>query len=229
MLLFKSLRPANFSVSGTVNTWLLLSAAFSCALLSARVIVTSSSTYMFLTWNLFLAFVPYFITWWMSKDVRIAENRFKYCMALAVWLLFIPNSFYIITDLFHLNRSRSAPQWFDLLLIFSFAWNGLLAGVLSLRRVEVLLAAEKGNQFAVVFVFVVMWLCGFGVYIGRYLRFNSWDVVTDPLSLVAEILDLVIHPFQNAEAWAMTGSYALFMTLLYFTLKKMSEGFSLHR
>jgi uncharacterized membrane protein len=229
MFSIKSFRPANFSVSGTIHNWLLVSAAFSCLLLLARIIATDSVAYLFLPWNLFLAFVPYYITWWMTKDVQIIENHFKFYTALAVWLLFIPNSFYIITDLFHLHRFRTAPQWFDLLLIFSFAWNGLLAGIISLRRVEVLFTVIKGNGFAAMLVFVVMWLCGFGIYIGRYLRFNSWDILTDPFSLLAEMMDLIVHPLQNAAAWAMTGSYALFMTLVYFTVKKMSESFSMNR
>ncbi len=229
MLSFKSLKPANLSVSGTVHSWLFISAGFSCLLLAARIVVTGSFTYLFLAWNLFLAFVPYCITWSMTRNVRILENPLTYYALLAIWLLFIPNSFYIITDLFHLNRFSEAPQWFNLLLIFSFAWNGLLAGIISLRRVEVLFTITKGANFSAMVVFSVMWLSGFGIYIGRYLRFNSWDVLTDPFSLVTEIVDLVIHPLQNAEAWAMTGCYALFMTLVYFTIKKLSESFSAGR
>lgn len=225
MFTFNFFQPSRLS-SYTIHQWLLLSSGFSCVLLAARIIITGSEGYIFLPWNLLLGFVPYYITWLISKDVSIAENRFKRYVALLIWLLFIPNSFYIITDLFHLSRVGLAPRWFDLLLIFSFAWNGMLAGILSLRRVEVLSTVIKGTNFSTLLVFAIMWLCGFGVYIGRYLRFNSWDILADPFSLLAEIMDLVIHPLQNAEAWAMTGCYALFMTLFYFTIKKLSEGFS---
>lgn len=229
MFSFKSFQPARFSASATAHQWLLMSAAFSCLLLAIRLFITGSVAYLFLPWNLFLAFVPYGITWWMTKDVSVIENKIKRYLFLAAWLVFIPNSFYIITDLFHLSRFRTAPQWFDLLLIFSFAWNGLIAGIISLRRVEVLCTAVKGNSFSAMMVFTVMWLCGFGIYIGRYLRFNSWDILTDPFSLAAEILDLIIHPLQNAEAWAMTGTYALFMTLVYFTIRRLSDNFSTAR
>jgi uncharacterized membrane protein len=104
-------------------------------------------------------------------------------LALAAWLLFIPNSFYIITDLVHFTHIRTAPKWFDLLLIFSFAWNGILCGIISLRRVESLMILLRGKQFSVFLVFVVMWLCSFGIYIGRFLRYNSWDIITNPFSL----------------------------------------------
>jgi uncharacterized membrane protein len=78
-------------------------------------------------------------------------------------------------------------------------------------------------------VFAVMWLCALGIYIGRFLRFNSWDVLTDPFTLAAEISDLVIHPFENGYAWGMTLVYGVFMTLLYFTIKKLSETLSFSR
>ncbi len=214
---------------GTVHEWLLVSGFFSCLLLLARIIVTGSTAYAFLPWNLFLAYIPYAVTGWMIRNVHLLENRFSYYALLTVWLLFIPNSFYIITDLFHLSHIDSAPKWFDLLLIFSFAWNGLLFGIISLRRVELLVSLGSGKFITLLLVFAVMWLSALGIYIGRFLRFNSWDVLTDPFSLAEEISDLVLHPFENGYAWGMTLVYGVFMTMLYFTIKKLSETFSLSR
>jgi uncharacterized membrane protein len=163
----------------------------------------------------------------MMKNISVTGNKMKLILSLAVWLLFIPNSFYIITDLFHFTHIRSAPQWFDLLLIFSFAWNGILCGIISLRRVEIILSILKGNGFSLFLIFVVMWLSAFGIYIGRYLRFNSWDVITDPFTLAGEIADMIFHPFDNMWEWGMITSYSVFMTLLYFSVKKLSESFSI--
>lgn len=189
-------------------------------------IATDSLAYLFLLWNLFLAFIPYWITWWMTRNITIIENKVKLTIALAAWLLFIPNSFYIITDFFHLSHFGSAPKWFDLLLIFSFAWNGILCGIISLRRVEIVVSLIRGKGFSILLVFAVMWLSAFGIYIGRFLRYNSWDVITDPFSLAGEIIDMIIHPFENSYAWGMTLCYSAFMTLVYFTIKKLSETFS---
>ncbi len=210
----------------TLHHWLLIAAGFSCLLLAARMIVTESIDFIFLPWNLFLAFVPYWITTRATSNVDILENKFKLIIALALWLLFIPNSFYIITDFFHFTRVRSAPKWFDLLLIFSFAWNGIMFGIISLRKVEVLTTLIRGKDFSVIIVFAVMWLNAFGIYIGRYLRFNSWDIITDPFSLAGEIANLLFNPFENSVAWGMTLCYAIFMTLLYLSVKKMGESFA---
>jgi len=226
MLRWRSFGLANLSAPGTIHEWLLLSSGFSCVLLATRMLVTGTIEYIFLPWNLFLAFVPYWITWRMTRDISILEHKVKLLTTLIAWLLFFPNSFYIITDLFHFARIRSAPKWFDLLLIFSFAWNGIIGGILSLRRIEIIAGLLGKKKFSLVLVFAVMWLSAFGIYIGRFLRFNSWDVITDPFSLAGEIIGMVIHPFDNSYAWGMTLCYSVFMTFLYFTVKKLGESFT---
>ncbi|HMU45452.1 MAG TPA: DUF1361 domain-containing protein [Chitinophagaceae bacterium] len=224
MINMKFSKNVNLSASGTFHQWLLLSSCFSGILLLARMIVTDTIEYIFLPWNLFLAFIPYWITRWMIGNVKILESRVKLLAALGTWLLFIPNSFYIVTDLFHLTHVDTAPKWFDLLLIFSFTWNGILAGVISLRRVEIITCVSKGKNFSLVVIFFVMWLNAFGIYIGRFLRFNSWDIITDPFSLFGEIMDMITHPVANGYAWGMTLCYAVFMTFVYLTIKKLSES-----
>ena len=209
-------------VKGTMQHWLLLSCFLSCVLLVARMIVTGSLAYLCLPWNLFLAFVPYLITLRLEKHAD--RHPVILFFILACWLLFIPNSFYIITDLFHLTEITSAPQWFDLLLVFSFAWNGIVFGILSVRRVEQLVARIYGRRFSAGLIIVVMWLNALGIYIGRYLRYNSWDIITDPFSLISGITDLVVNPFANAVAWGMTLCYALFMTILYFTVRALGSS-----
>ena len=222
----KLFQPGYYFLSTAINEWLLVSSCFSCLLLLGRMVATTSLQYIFLPWNLFLAFIPYWIICWIMTDISITKNKIKLFFLLAVWLLFIPNSFYIITDLFHFTRIRSAPEWFDLLLIFSFAWNGLICGIISVRRVELLLSSLlKGKFYSLLLIFAVMWLNAFGIYIGRYLRFNSWDIITDPFDLAGDIGYMIIHPFRNAYSWAMVLCYSIFMTLLYFTIKKLSESF----
>lgn len=225
MILFRTVRKLTEPAKISIQEWLILSGCFSCLLLLARVIVSGKITYLFLPWNLFLGFIPYAITQWMTRRVSLLENKFSFYALIALWLLFIPNSFYIITDLFHLTHIDSAPKWYDVLMIFSFTWNGLLYGIISLRKVELLIALQSGKTVSVFFIAVVMWLSAFGIYIGRFLRFNSWDIITNPFSLAGEIFDMVIHPLKHGYAWGMTLCYAVFMSLLYLTVKKLGGLF----
>jgi len=210
----------------SMHQWFIASCSFSFLLLCVRVIATGSVTYVFLLWNLFLAFIPYLISHWLYNNTRVIEHRLKLVIAVLIWLLFIPNSFYILTDLFHLEHIGSAPKWFDLLLLISFAWNGLLFGIVSLRKMEIVLQTVSGKGFSLFIVFTVMWLNSLGIYIGRFLRYNSWDVITQPFSLLSEMLEIVLHPFDNRMEWGMIFCYAVFMTLLYITVKKMAESFN---
>ncbi|MEO5561885.1 MAG: DUF1361 domain-containing protein, partial [Chitinophagaceae bacterium] len=72
-------------------------------------------------------------------------------------------------------------------------------------------------------ILVVMWLNAFGIYVGRYLRYNSWDIITQPFSLFGEMLEIVIHPFQNKMEWGMITAWGIFMALFYITIKKLGE------
>jgi uncharacterized membrane protein len=208
----------------TLHHWFIASCTFSFLLICMRVAATGYLTYVFLLWNLFLAFVPYAISNWLSQNIRVIESRWKLVLSLGAWLLFIPNTFYILTDLFHLTHIQSAPKWFDLLLLLSFAWNGLLFGIASVRKIEIILHIISGRWFSFFFVFGVMWLNALGIYIGRFLRYNSWDILTQPFSLFSDMLNMLIYPLDNKMEWVMISCYAVFMTLLYITVRKLSEN-----
>ena len=201
---------------------LLLSSLFSIALSFARVVYTGQLTFLSLIWNLFLAFVPYAISRHLINHPQWIEHRVKFFFTSFIWLLFIPNSFYIITDLFHLFERPEIPLWFDLVLIFSFAWNGLLLGVLSIREMEKIIET-KWKWSEALFVYPIMCLNAFGIYLGRYLRYNSWDVVSSPFQLASDIVYLFLHPIRNRFDWSMILCFSVFMTMIYLTLKKLSK------
>jgi uncharacterized membrane protein len=201
---------------------LMLSSVFSIFLAFARVVYTGQLMFLSLIWNLFLAFIPYALTRLLMQRPGWVKNKWKFGAAGFVWLLFIPNSFYIITDLFHLEERAVVPLWFDLALIFSFAWNGLLMGILSVRQMEKLWQS-KWKQNEILFIYPIMLLNAFGIYIGRYLRYNSWDVVSNPFGLSEDIVYLLIHPIRNRFDWSMIICFSIFMTLIYLTIKKLSK------
>jgi uncharacterized membrane protein len=205
---------------------LLFSCLFSFCLLIIRVIATEKFVFMFLPWNLFLAFIPYVIASWLMAHPAWIENRPKLTFVFVIWLLFIPNSFYILTDLYHLELSKDSPRWFDLTLIFSFAWNGMVWGVLAVRKMEIIASLFLKKGYVLFFIYPVMWLIALGIYIGRYMRFNSWDIITNPFSLFEEIAEMFFRPGQYAYAWGMVFLFSTFITLVYLTIRRIGLSFN---
>jgi len=207
-----------------IQRLLLTSIGFGFVLLLARTVYTGGLTFAFLVWNLFLAFVPYFLSYALTLRPAWIKNKWKFATVFIVWLLFVPNSFYMLTDLFHLYDSYSVPRWFDLLLIFCFAWNALLMGILSVRHMEKITQAIWRYRFDWLFVYPVMLLNALGIYIGRYLRFNSWDVISSPFRLMADMLHILLHPVYYKNAWAMVLCFSFFLSILYMTLRRLSKS-----
>ena len=221
--------PASYRAGITVlknetHRLLLTSVGFSCLLLLARMVYTGRLTFAFLVWNLFLAFVPYFFSSRMMQRPAWTASRWKFPVAFIAWVLFISNAFYMLTDLFHLFDSSAVPLWYDLLLIVSFAWNALVMGILSVRHMEKMVTAMWPRLPGWAFLYPVMVLNALGVYIGRYLRFNSWDIVSSPFALVADIVHILLHPVHYRQAWGMIGCFSFFLAILYTMIKKMSHS-----
>lgn len=171
--------------------------------------------FIFLIWNLFLAWVPYGI----SLLLRPGQWAVTTCLLLLLWLLFFPNAPYIITDLLHLRHRPPVPLWYDMLTIFAFAWTGLIFGYLSMLRVQRVMTQNWGGTWAKLLTTFALLLAGFGIYIGRFLRWNSWDLLTQPLDLLADLLSIFTQP---ALHWPAIGAGLLISILLllsYATLK----------
>src|SRR5215471_15905535 len=110
-----------------------VSLSFMLGLLTIRVGYTGSITYLFYPWNLFLAIVPLYVSGLLLKQ---KTSNWKTNLLFALWLLFLPNAPYLVTDIFHFEERPPMPAWFDLLLVVSGAWNGILVCMISLFRVE---------------------------------------------------------------------------------------------
>lgn len=203
--------------------WILISCAFSITLLLARVITSGRVSYVFLAWNLFLAAVPFLISNWLSRHQDILAKRIKTIPLIFLWILFMPNSFYILTDLFHLQNMGNGHPWFDLTLILSFAWTGILFGISSIINMELILKKVKGRFVSGIVICAVMWLNAFGIYIGRFLRFNSWDVIINPFSLLTEIGGMIVDPYDYRYAWVMSVCFAFFMVIMYYSIKRLRD------
>ncbi len=206
-----------------IQRLLLTSVSFGFLLLLARVFYTGSIMFAFLVWNIFLAFVPWFISYTLTLRPAWIENRWKFAIIFTVWLLFIPNSFYMLTDLFHLYDSYSVPRWYDLMLIFCFVWNAMLMGILSVRHMEKIIQSVWLRKSVWWFVYPVMLLNAFGIYVGRYMRYNSWDIVSNPFQLLQDAYHILLHPVYNRNAWAMVIVFSFFLSIVYMMLRRLSR------
>lgn len=193
---------------------LLVSVSFSIALLLVRIIHTGSQQYAFLLWNLFLAWVPFLISGLMETYAAARWRLPLWILAMLVWITYLPNAPYILTDLIHLPEG-GAPMWFDLILILSFAWSGLIMGFQSIRQVQDIVLARFPRWPVQLYVFPVMMLCGWGIYIGRFLRWNSWDLIVQPVPLLQQTSRMLLHPLDYVQPWSFSVIMGLFLYLLY--------------
>lgn len=197
--------------------------AFGTFLLIVRIIYSREFTFAFLVWNLFLAIIPYFFAATLMMKYRGQKLSKGVYILFALWLLFFPNAPYIITDFIHLRPRGIVPLWYDLILISSFAWDGIIVGLISLRIIHIFIK-ERGHKFiARCVVVVAIGMGSFGIYIGRYLRWNSWDVLAHPQALFYDIIGRLTNPFQHPRAYTMTVILWIFLFLLYIILKNINN------
>lgn len=203
--------------------WLLaalsLSSAMSVTLVATRIYYLRDLNHIGLVWNLFLAWIPLFTALGMWLLVYFGY-RSKLLLAgpFLVWLAFFPNAPYLVTDIIHLRPHVKIPLWYDATMLFSFAWNGLCAGLVSLWIIQNLAHIELGKWISWLLVFFTVAASGFGVYLGRFLRWNSWDLITNPRLLLMDVAHLVLNPFDHLFAVAFTLLFSALLFLAYMTM-----------
>ncbi|NQY05732.1 MAG: DUF1361 domain-containing protein [Flavobacteriaceae bacterium] len=205
--------------SQKINRVLLLSIGFSLAIITFRIKRTETIGYIFLVWNLFLATIPYGITQVLKHTEWARKSTFMIVFAFGFWLLFLPNAPYIITDLMHLKTKNDYIIWFDAFMIFVFAWNGLLMGILSIIDMYEIIKKRWTIKAAIITVFCVAFLSGFGIYLGRFLRWNSWELFSQPIALFQDIMTSCFDPAYRFKTWGVTLGFGSFLYLLFLFFK----------
>ena len=193
--------------------------ALVAALWLVRYCYTGSPVYFFLLWNLFLAFIPYGISQYTLQRCSVPLTKpfqlWKVGLLFTLWLLFFPNAPYVITDLIHLSERHGVPKWYDVSLLFCAGTTGLWIGFISLLQMEAVWRQKMPAIHINFFVGCTLLLSGFGIYLGRVLRFNSWDVVANPLSLSSAIGHRVLLPWQYLQTWGITLLFAALLWIGY--------------
>jgi uncharacterized membrane protein len=171
----------------------------------------------FLAWNLFLAWIPLVAA---LLVVGAAERKVA-VVAGVVWLAFLPNALYLVTDLVHL--SEGVVLWRQVLQFGFAAWTGTLLAVVSLRQVHRRVTAELGVGAGWLVVAIAVLLSGAGVAIGRFQRWNSWDLLSQPGAVVKGSLDWVQSPFADIRLTGVAIAVTAFFGIAYLTVWALSE------
>ena len=186
----------------------LMFSAVSTVLLVIRMLVSGSVRLWFLQWNLFLAWLPLIFAFLIYKRVRTRKDLIWQNGLLAfLWLVFLPNTFYIITDLIHLQSSGEVGLLYDTAMITSFVLNGLLLGYMSIYIIQRVLNKFIEQKLIFALMQVVLLLSAFAIYLGRYLRWNTWDIVANPAGLLFDVSDRIINPGTHVHTFVVTGVF----------------------
>lgn len=202
-------------------TALFVSLLFTISLVVFRVFQTDSPVFVFLIWNLILAAIPFLISSSLNATNNFKKSKLILLPVLALWLLFFPNAPYIITDLFHLKSRAPIPMWYDTILLFSAAWNGILLAFISLYDIESIINRIFKKNVSRLFVITALSLSSLGIYIGRYLRWNSWDIVTQPQVLIADVAELLLNPAINFGVMKMIILFTAFLLTGYLFFRSL--------
>lgn len=208
----------NFTISRATLSVLLLT-LLCCILLIIRAVETQQVQGLFLLWNLFLAWVPLFfalvgrrLSTSTSKNTKFEQIQIY--TTLAFWLLFFPNAPYLITDLIHLSDNKSQILWFDAVGFFIAALAGMATGLYSLFVAHQVLNRLTTSILAWIIISGSITLSGFGLYLGRFVRFNSWDLFTNPVYLLRKSF----QELRNPLAMQTTMVFTLVVMVLYISM-----------
>ncbi len=185
-------------------------------------------SFRFLLWNLFLAWLPLGFAL-LARAGHRRRGRLSPAVGLSAcaWLLLFPNALYIVTDFVHLRGNWHAGLfWIDLVIIFLSAFTGLTLGFLSLYIMQSIVRRIRGAAPAWLFVLGALGLSGFGVYLGRFLGWNSWDLIGAPDMLLRDIFARIVNPWVYPETFKFTLLFACFYIGLYLLAYFVAASYS---
>ncbi len=203
------------------NRWVFCCLFFIAALLLVRIAYSGNIRLLFLGWNLLLACIPYIL----SEFFKYAHNKpaWKKLLLFICWLLFFPNALYIVTDIIHLEAIPGVPLWFDALLLFTASFAGLALAFASLLNAEIFISKYLSKKYVPAAVLLLLFAGSFGVFLGRFQRWNSWDVVTTPVLLAKDIAGKLVNPAACTRSWGIVFFLMLVYSICWYFLKAFSS------
>ena len=189
-----------------------------------KVVAPDADHYRFLIWNLILAWVPMLCALGAYDLHRRRFGRPVVALLAAVWLVFLPNAPYLMTDFIHLDKQPGVSLWYDTLLFGAFGLSGLLLGVVSLSLMHSLVRRVLSAAVAWSGVVVVLVLTSFGILLGRIQRWNSWDVLTNPGQLWADVAGRSLNPLDHPRLLGWMIAFVAVIGTTYVVVHRLMES-----
>lgn len=181
-----------------------------------RALDADNLRYWFLLWNLALGWLPLLIVWWLTRRLKHSSwLSIPNIVLTFIWLGFLPNSFYVLSDLVHLHATGEVGLLYDAVLFFSVIFNGFSIGFISLVMIHRALLARVRRRDAHILVAGVLLACSFAIYLGRYLRWNTWDVLVNPAGVLFDVSDRVVNPAAHPQAFVTTMTFFILLSSTY--------------
>jgi uncharacterized membrane protein len=197
------------------------------AMIVVREAYSGQPIHRYLVWNLFLAWVPLAFALAVYDGARRGLGRVPLLVFGALWLLFFPNAPYLVTDLKYVGEFSDVPLWYDVVLLSTGAWAGLALGFISLYLMHAVARRAWGALNAWLAVAFALALSSFGIFLGRFERWNSWDVFTDPGPLARQLADGLANPLDYPRALAVTAVFTAFLGstyLVFYAFARLSNA-----
>jgi uncharacterized membrane protein len=176
-----------------------------------------------LFFNLLLAWIPLGLSLLLrGVDWQTGRRRHFFWVAGLLWVLFYPNSFYLVSDLIHIKKfgSHGVPKWLDMMITAGFGLAGVFLGSLALYLLHLRVRERFGYRAGWAFAIVMLALGSFGIYVGRFLRWNSWEVFTRPWKLWGNVSQIVDRS-ERVAAFSVT--FFFFSLMAYFFVVAMAR------
>jgi len=197
----------------------------SVGLFLAGAVTNRSLQFGYLLWNLFLAWSPFVIMLILLRNLR--SHYWSSWMSLGItllWLLLLPNTFYMISDFVHIQDVMRHSLLYDVVMFTSFIFTAALLGFSSLYMVHAELRKRVSLRTSTILVAIIIFLCSFAIYLGRDLRWNSWDVLVNPAGILFDVSDHLIHPLQHGDMFTTTASFFVLLSSLYVVGWQLGEA-----
>ncbi len=199
------------------SQWLCCCFLFIAVMITARMIYSGNGSYLFMVWNLFLAWIPYLMSIYFEQ--LNDKKKIIQVFVFMCWLLFFPNALYIVTDIIHIAQTQAAPLWYDAVLLFVSSLTGLVLAFASVINIEKYIRLIFARKFVTPIIILLLFAGSFGVYLGRFERWNSWDVLYNPLSMVVNIATRFAFPITHTKTWVVTFLLTGLYSLCWFLIK----------